>query len=218
MTNDAIKETAEEARAEYDLDARLRNIPKRKEDGFIVYTDEITGEALGYAKDIEAEKNQIGITIVPGYRARAGLVGKLDELETAGEPDTKAIAKLKKEIAALRAALKATAFSFVLAAVPPIVNDVAKREAKKRAGIKGKITEDKISDYSDEYTAIIFSKVMTSFTDLQNGAVVSPVTAGQAKSFKSYLPESEYGRLVHKINELQFKATIDESATADADF
>lgn len=209
-----VEDVVTEAKAGFDLETRLQRRTMR-DDTITIFTDEVAGEKLGFAKDVD-EKNIFGV-VTGKKRSRSGVLGRIDELDP--EKDAAAIKKLQKEAAALRAQLKATSIDFKLRAVPTIVIDDCRRKAKIDTGIKGKgIPEDKEEDFNKSHTAHVLTQVVSSYTDAESGTTSGILTLKDAKALGSYLPPYEFLRLNTTVSNLQYKNSIDESVTAQADF
>ena len=221
MSEVDVKEVVKEAKTTYDFEARLAGRPMRAEK-ITLYTDEPTGNKLGYAKDVET-RSVLGIKSGT-ERARAGVLGEIDELEalSAGAPTPEQAKKLKalrKEADALKATLKATSFNIKLRAVPPLIAGSYSRKVRKDLGIKGKgIPEDKEEDFRALSMAYLLADTIVSYEDVREGVVLDKITVENAKTMKAYLPPFEYARLDMLLGNLQFKNSIDESVTDKANF
>lgn len=213
-TTPEVDEIAKEAKSGFNLISRLQNIPQNTAI-VTIYTDNVAGRELGYAKTVPDELNQYGVVITPEHRERAGVLGEIDSDD--GSDDAKSAA-LDKKAAALRKKLARTSLVFNLRAVPTIIIRDATRKTKQSLGIKGKnIPEDKQEEWGAAYSAHILASVVQSFTDTESGET-NPLTFEGAKALRDFLPTAEYDRLDGAIVDLQFRNSIDESATAEADF
>lgn len=206
-----IQEVAEEAREGFDLKGFLQSRTFRT-DSIRLYTDEVAGTALGDARD--EDKTVFG-TKIGTERIRYGILGEIDALDP--EEDGEKIADLKAAAAELKATLEATAITLALQSVPQIVNESATRHAKKALGIKGKVPEDREDDFYAHRDNHLFSNVIKSVS-LPSGETKPKLTPSEVGDLRSYLPSSEWTRLVVAITELQFKQAVGTAAVSDADF
>lgn len=213
MEEDEINETIEEARGSFNLTDRLMNRPMLH-DVVTVFTDEVSGKKLGGSEVIT---NQFG---VPTSTRRWGILGEIHELEQAPEEerDTKAIAKLKREAKALHATLDKSALTFTLRALPEIVVKDLRRKSKKSLKIKGAIPQERLEEFSEDFTARLLVDSVESFKDHESGETYSRISYNEARALDGFLPKSEYKKLDMALNDLQFKSQISEAVTADADF
>jgi hypothetical protein len=212
MSKSDIEQVAEDAQANYDLEARLRGRPMR-ERGITLFTDEVKGEELGGVEEI---RNQLQMVV--GKR-RWGLIGDLDLLEQVeGEKDQAAIDDLKAKIAAKREELAETGVTVKLRAVPEIIVKDTRRKAKRYLGVKGKVGEDQIEDYSEEITNQVLAVTIQSIEFHEDDYKVEKVNVADARNLRSFLPPSEFDRLDRKLYEIQFQASISEQATDNTDF
>lgn len=213
MTNieEEIKEVAEEAREGFDLKGFLQ-ARKFRTDTITLYTDEVAGVALGDARD--EDKTVFG-TKIGTERVRYGLLGEIDALDP--EEDAGKIAELKATAAELKATLEETSITLTLQSVPQIVNESATRHAKKALSIKGKIPEDREDEYYAQRDSHLFSNIIKS-ASLPSGETKPKLTPSEVGDLRSYLPSSEWTRLVMAITELQFKQAVGTAAVSDADF
>lgn len=208
------QEVAEQAKSSFNLVSRLQNIPQNTAT-ITIYTDNVAGRELGYAKTVPDEKNEYGIIVTAEHRERAGILGEIDGDDGS---DNERSAALDKKAAELRKKLDETSLVFNLRAVPTIIIRDAVRKTKQRLEIKGKnIPEDKQEDWGAAYSAHILASVVESYTDTLSGET-HPLTYEDARALRDFLPVTEYDRLDEAIVKLQFENSIDESATAEADF
>ncbi|MET4703110.1 hypothetical protein [Frigoribacterium sp. UYMn621] len=211
-----IAATVTEAKGSFDLKARLMKRGLR-EKRITLYTDEVAGEELGYAKDIP--RVVLG-SIVGNEREREGVLGEIDTLENADSLDAEqenTLVTLKVRANELRSALESTAITVDLRAVPPIIAEDARRKAKRELNLKGP------GPFEDEnWPAVSMAKllqvVITGLTDHATGETTKLISFDDAKALKDFLPASEYLRLDLAIGAIQFKTAIDESVTGSADF
>lgn len=217
-----------------DIETEIREIVKVAKDSFkpaehlqgrgyrtdtlTLYTDEVTADELGHAEDIPAEKNMLGITVKDAYRSREGVLGELDVLDPEVAATKKEYKALEKRAAELRAKLKATAYTLKMSAVPEVVIEKARRDARKTLGIKGKPSEDQQEDYNQAVNAHVQAAVIQSYIVHEEFIEVDGLDFEGAVAFRHFFPPSEYLRLLKKVGELQFKQSITESAVGDADF
>lgn len=213
MTNieEEIKEVAEEAREGFDLKGFLQ-ARKFRTDTIRLYTDEVTGLALGDARD---ESKMVFGTKIGSERIRYGILGEIDVLNP--EEDAEKIAGLKERAKELKATLDESAITLTLQSVPQVVNESATRHAKKALGIKGKVPEDREDDYYAHRDNYLFSNVIGSVT-LPSGESKPRLTPSEVSDLRGYLPSSEWTRLVLAITEVQFKQAVGTAAVSDADF
>lgn len=217
--SDEVDEVVADAKTNYDPEARLRNLSRRN-GKITIFTDEPTGDKLGYAKD-EDEISILGIK-VGTKRVRSGVLGEIDKLESVVNPDDgqkKKLRALQKESATLLGALRATAYKFEFRAVPTVIADDVRREAKQKLEIKGKGIPEALEErYGNVSTALLLAATVTSFTDVEAGVTLDRITYEHAAALKNFLPPYEYLRLNRKLGEIQYKNGIDETVTDQADF
>lgn len=209
-----VDEVIAEAKEDYSLEDSL-NQSSRRSDTITVFTDEVTGEKLGFARD-EDEMNIFGVK-VGTKRIREGVLGEVDALDPKG--DAAKIKRLTAEADALRKQLKATSFTFNLRAVPSIVERDCARKAKQDVGITGKgIPDAKEEDFNEAKTARVLSQVVASYIDHRKGVKVGLLSFEGAKHFGHLLPDFEFLRLTMAVSKIQYKRAIDESVTDEASF
>jgi hypothetical protein len=208
-----VDKTIAEAKSSFDMRARLNGSARRKA-SIKIFTDEVAGEELGYAKDV-VEFNALGLT-TGTKRERLGVLGLIDGDDGS---DDKYSLHLDSEEKRLCKLLDESAITYNIAAVPPLVIDGVRRTSRKELGIKGSIVpDDDVENYNKVYLANLFMAVIPSFIDHATGETYTGLGRDGAASIKELLPASEYARLDAKIIEVQFKDAIDESVTAQADF
>lgn len=233
-----ILDNAEETRGEFSLRDRLAGVNRRTKT-VTIYTDAVTGDELGYAKDEVLEGG-----FRTGQRIRKGIIGEMDALEAEGKAILTRIEEEEKaglepteglaeqavavgekaksfgpKIAALRKKLDESALVFTLHAVPDFVIRDARRQARLALGIKGKgIPDAQAEDYGLEYLAQILSASTGSWEDHLSGEKHSRLTVQQAKELRDFLPYGQFDRLDAAMTELSFQAAIDNSVTDNPDF
>jgi len=207
--SDDLNEVVETARKTFDLSERLKGRGMRKGTQK-VYTDEVLGNKLGWAKDL---KNDLGMTVDHEW------VGVLGSIARAISADKDAdVSTLREEAIDLQVELEQSALTIHLQAVPPIIAKTARRKARKIAGISGKnLTDEQTEDLTDAYMAQMFANTIVKiveFDESETGAI----NVGQAGELKDFLPPSEYEKLSVKLNEVQYRQAVGDQATADTDF
>jgi hypothetical protein len=208
-----IEQTISEAKTSFDMRARLNGSARRRA-SIKIFTNEVAGEELGYAKDFPLENN-LGM-VVSTERRRLGILGLIDGDNGS---DDEYSAHIDAEAKRLRDLLDESAITFNIAAVPPLVIEGVRRKSRKSLGIKGSVVpDDDVENYNKIYLANLFTSVIESFTDHATGETYDSLDYDSAGSLKELLSESEYARLDAKVVEVQFKNAIDESVTAQADF
>lgn len=201
-----IKSITEEERSGFDLRARLQSRALR-EDEIVIYTDDVTAEKLGDARD---DVNRFGVVV---GRFREGVLGEIDALA-----DGEDRSALEAQAAELRRELESTAFEFSLHAVPEIAVKAARREARKLLNIKGKVPESLEEEYGDALTALMCTRIVAGLKDRATGDSKARVTYQEARDLSDYLSSSEWLRLVQAINEVQFKQAVGDQVTSDPHF
>lgn len=181
-----------EARGEFNLMERLHGRPTRtaKE---TVYLDEVAGaEHTALLAQLEAAKRD--------------------------SDDPEDYSGLEARVRELAAAVRRSGLTFHLRATPPVVSKRAEREARKALNIKGNVPAELLEEYGDQYTARIFCDTVENWVDHETGTNHGRLTVEEAIGLKHHLPTGQYDRLDKAIAELDFKAQISDSVTADADF
>ena len=223
-----IEDVAEQARSGFDLASRLMGAP-RLEKTVTVYTDPVTGKALGGAENATDRGIIIG-------RKRWGVLGDIDRLEErikialnraeAGEDhgeDLDALeselADLKKKSASLLKKLDSTALVFTLRAVPGLVIRDARRKARKNLNIKAKgISADQEEAFQLEVTNIVLAASTVQYVDNKSKQTIPTLSVEDATALRDYLPVGQYDKLDIALAELSLEAQIGNHATDSADF
>ncbi|UOE45887.1 hypothetical protein [Agromyces larvae] len=207
------EEAAETGRKSFDLKARLQKRPLRHET-IRVFTDEVTGEALGGFEDVLDANGFVK------SRRGWGAARELAELKLLNKDgaNDEAIAAKIAEMEALAAKLDETALDIALQAVPAVIKKDARRAAKQHLGIRGKVTDDRADEFVDELDAQILYRSVVSIHDVESGETNKAVTIEDARDLLAYLPDTESGRLLAAVAKLQFQGAIAEQATAQVDF
>lgn len=193
MSNiDDLTTVASEAKAEFNLMDRLAGRPTRTSK-VTVYLDEVTGEK---------------------HAARRA---ELDAAKQASD-DPEDYSGLAAEVQRLTDELHRSGITFHLRATPDIVNKKADRDARKFLGIKGNVPAEQLNDYADQYTARIFADTVEQWTPHETGEVKTELTIPEALALKNFLPTGQYAKLDAAVADLNFKAQIADTVTADVDF
>lgn len=207
-------ETVANARKSFDLKERLQGLGLRTGE-ITIYTDEVSGEELGYARDI-LSPNTLGIKVVVG-RDRRGVLGQIDELDEKSETYAQDLERLSERRDELVTKIKESALTFGIRAVPPVIAKSHERQARKQLGINGKPSDEERSNVTEVQFALLFADTITSVVDA-DGADAGRLDYDAAKSLADYLPRAQLERLRDKVIDVQFNDMIDESVTSDADF
>jgi len=223
-----IDEIVEEAKESFDLATRLAGISRRTRD-ITIYTDEVTGEALGGVEHIH----------YPGTKAiaetrRWGVRGEIDELREeakallgAEEVDQAKVDEIKARLAALAkkektllAKLKSTSHDFTLRAVPELVFKATARKARRNLSlpVKGNLDPEQAEDYNDELYAILLSECVVEWVDHAEKATRTAISVADARALNNFVLPEEWGKVRRAIDELQAQKAIGDAGTADPDF
>lgn len=205
-----IDDVVTEAKATFDLTARLQGRGLRTGE-ITLYLDEVNGEKLGHARDL---KNGIGMVV---GREQVGVLGEIDKLDEKSETYKKDLEWLSKERDELLSAIKASAITVLLRAVPPVIAKSHERQARKQLGLKGKPSEDEQNALNEVQLALLYVDTVTGIVDAE-GADGGKLDYVGAKALIDYLPTHQLLRLRDKVLDIQFGDVIDESVTSDSDF
>lgn len=230
-SKDRTETLAEEARDGYDMAARLAGMDSLTDD-VTIFTDAVTGKALGGAEDI------VENGIVMGRR-RWGIQGKLDEAmqrtrtllelepRTPREEEEREaealeledkIAELRKAAKPLIAKLNKTAMVFTLRSIPELVIKDSRRIARKNLGIKTKGIQGREEEYLEELTCVIIAASTVQWVDNKDGSTHHSISVEQVRALQQGLPRGQFPKLDAKIHELSLEASIGNLATDSADF
>jgi hypothetical protein len=221
-------ETAAEVEETFDLDEAVDTGIILRERKVTVYRNQKAAEELGGFED---KQTLLGTT----QRERWGLLGKLDERRTAKielEKDNEdgrfdasiqiladEIDALIEEIAPVAEALKASALTLELRAVPPVILKDTRRRARKELGIKGKnIPEDRMEEYEDLQQAELLSDMLVSVVDGRGRKPSRQPDVAWALKLRQRLHESEYGRIDRLVGEIQYRGAVANSIAESGDF
>lgn len=215
IDEDTIQTIVTEARAKFDLKARLQNRSTRTKT-VRVFTDEVIGERLGGIERYTAT----GAAGLPEQRQRRwGIAGQIADLRDDLETDhTKEIEALVAEATELVGLMDQSALVIELQALPQLILRDAERAAKKARGIKGRIKEEEYADYLEEQSAQLLTRAVVTIEDVSTGEKTGKIDIEDARDLRNYLPASEYNKLYKALDELNFQNAIGDASTADADF
>lgn len=233
-----IEGIAEEEKKTFNLKDRLHNRRARNET-VTVYTDEVTGDELGGARDV---RGQLGQVI---GRRRWGVLGDIDLLkseieiqqavitsapEEANDTREKAQAVIDEKLAEIEVlkdkarplirTLNQSGLTFRLRSLPPVIKKDAKRQARKSLGITKKglpegVTEE---DLGERTVAHLFVASVIDYTDHESGQVIPSIDLDGAIELQGHLPEGQWDKIDEAIGSLQYKSAIGDAVTDDADF
>ena len=219
-----ITQIVAEAKAGFNLTARLQGRALRT-GSITVYTDEIAGEKY---KAIDLKLQQISdsaanLKKLAEAARNVGLEAGAVALETeAGNAlantDLAAYAALETEQEAVKAELDASSLTFELRAVPEIIVKDTRRKSNLALSIKGPVPEDRQDEWGEYFTALLLTQVIRKVTDHATGDSAESISLEDARSLGDYLPLSQFQRLSVKMADVQYKNSISDSVTAEADF
>ena len=193
-----------EAKKSFSLTDRVKGRNLR-DDSVTIYLDEVTGAAIGGARDL---KNGFGVTV---DRERWGVLGEIDKA-VADDPEAD-VSELRAEVVELMKTLRESALTYHLHAVPEVVVKAARRKAKQAVGPRAQ----NIEDYDDTLYAHLLAAMVRKVVDA-DGAESGGLDFDGAVIVQGYTPPDEYSKVIAKVNEIQFKQAISDQATGSADF
>lgn len=148
----------------------------------------------------------------------------------------KKIKALEKKRDALMEEMEATALTFSLRAVPPIIQKDCLRLAKKSQKARERNAsldaddpkydeewaefdaDDKKEWFAQAQTAHLLTKMIQSVKDHESGGVNTVTTFEDAMDYIDFLPPGQFSRLDFKLGELQIKDAISRSIESQEDF
>lgn len=183
---------ANDARAEFNLMARLQERPTRTKD-VEVFTDEVLG-----VKHAELTRDL----------ATAKLTGA----------DPEDYAQIEAELRTVAREVHESGFTVSLRAVPKVVIKKADRDTRKALGIKGTPHPDLVEEFGEQYTARVLRDSIEKVTDHKSKAVQREFTVDEVRALKDYLPTGQFEKIDEALSDLSLTAQISDAVTADADF
>lgn len=215
------EEFVEEVKSTFDLSARLRGRSLRT-DSVVVYTDEVTAEriqtletALQQLSDMPTSLKTIA-NAARGFGIEAA-ADALDKISAEGIRDIGEYTRIEEEKAELVEKLKDSALKVELQALPQIIVRDIRRQAKKKLGIKGNVSEDRLDEFSEVVAVLALTKAITSLRDA-DGGVVDDLSYEQAKDIVDYLPISESNKIDAAMYDLGYSDVISGVITDTPDF
>lgn len=215
------EEFVEEVKSTFDLSARLRGRSLRT-DSVVVYTDEVTAEriqtletALQQLSDMPTSLKTIA-NAARGFGIEAA-ADALDKISAEGIRDIGEYTRIEEEKAELVGKLKDSALKVELQALPQIIVRDIRRQAKKKLGIKGNVSEDRLDEFSEVVAVLALTKAITSLRD-SDGGVVDDLSYEQAKDIVDYLPISESNKIDAAMYDLGYSDVISGVITDTPDF
>ena len=208
-TEAEIEAVAKEARKTFNLSDRLKGRTQRT-GSVTVYLDEIAGQTLGGAEDIvNSLQMKVG-------RNRWGLLGEIDL--AVFEEREEDIAALREKVDEVGFELYASAITFHLRAVPELITKKCSKDALASQGIKGKVPDEKILEFNSSFNANMLAACIYKTVDAEGSISEGVLSNAEAEELENLLPRSEYAKLYSKLQEIQFKQAISDSATSSATF
>ena len=214
---DNATQIADDARKEFDLGAFLRG-SSRVVETVTVYPDEVAGNRLG-GHEVVRETAENGAQI-PKIRSW-GLKGEYSSLSRTPEDkknNAKRLKAIEKECAEVLEQLEESSLTLELHSIPTALSKGARRAARSalditEKGIPDSMADSFVEEISAQYLALSCGKVTRG-----DGAELPKLTIEGARDLADYLPRSEHGKLLEKVNDVLFASHISTAAVEDADF